>query len=249
MRSSALLISAAFLVAVPALADEPPKSLASGTELNAVLMASLDSGDVKPGDKVTAKTTQAVKAGDGTILLPKSSTLMGVVTAAGRHGVGGSGVGGSRAVLGVLFDHAVGTDGQPIVLGVTLVALAVEPPRSERRDPQDPVVAGTGTLSTAGGTLETVGGVVTGTGTPGTAGRVTTSIGPEAGRAINRSAGAVGGVASNGRLTAGSRGVFGIEDLEISASASNSDDGTILVSPRSTVNLERGTQLLLVAGS
>lgn len=254
MRNSALLISVAFMFAAQAAAaGQPTPGVVAGTELNAALAASVDSGGVKAGDEVTARTTQSVKSADGTILIPKGSTLIGVVTTARRHGSGGSGSGGAQAVLGIYFDRAVTSDGREIALDATLVALADARPRPVRRDPADPVAANTGTLASStahragGGALETVGGVVSGTGSETSAGRVTTSIGGEAGVMIYRSANAVGGVASNGRLISGSRGVFGIEDMEISSAESASAGGTLLVSPRRTVSLERDTQLLLVA--
>lgn len=251
MRNSALLISVAFMfAATAALAGQPGLSLKSGTELNATLSASVDSSRAKHGDEVTAKTTQDVKV-DGIVVIPKGSKLIGRVTKAGRYSSGGSGGESSSAALGILFDRVVFSDGREISLDAPIVALAAERPRGpERRDPADPALANAGTIASAvhrtgGGALETVGGVVSGPEI--TAGRPTTTIGPAVEMA-SRSAGALGGLNSRGRLTPGSRGVFGIDDLEISTAASSGALGTLLISPRRSVELVSGTQLLLVAG-
>src|SRR6266852_4061392 len=55
--------------------------LASGTAFNATLNAPIDSKKCKPGDAVTAHTTENVKA-DGKTVLPKGSKLVGHVTQA-----------------------------------------------------------------------------------------------------------------------------------------------------------------------
>lgn len=250
MRNSALLISVAFMFAAnAAVAGQPSANLDGGTELNATLTASVDSGRAKPGDEVTAKTTQDVKA-DGVVVIPKGSKLIGRVTKARRYSPSGSAGGSSNAELGILFDRAVLSDGREIALDATITALAAQRPRGpERRDPADPALASAGTIASAvhrtgGGPLETVGGVVSGPEI--SAGRATTTIGPAVAMA-NRSPGAIGGVNSRGRLTSGSKGVFELADLEISTAASNGTLGTVLISPRTTVSLDSGTQMLLVA--
>jgi hypothetical protein len=250
MRDSTLLICAAFaLVAGPATAAPENRNVAAGTELNAALVTSLDSGRVQPGDEVTARITQNVKSADGAVVIPKGATLVGRVTQARQHGAGGSGTGGASAELGMIFDRAVTNDGKTIAVDATIVALAAERPKLERKDPVVRATTETGVASTVhhtgSGALETVGGVVSGPET--TAGRTTTNIGPETGSMIDRSPGAVGGIASNGRLISGSRGVFAIADLAIAPATSADSKTTVLTSPRKTVELEAGTQLLLVA--
>ena len=73
---------------------------------------------------------------------------------------------------------------------------------------------------------------------------------PRAG-APGASAGAVGGVNGAGRLWSGSRGVFGIPGVEITATSAGGvhGQGSVLTSRAGDVALERGTQLLLATSA
>lgn len=98
------------------------------------------------------------------------------------------------------------------------------------------VIAAVAPEPPSGGALERLGGMV---GVPGISGM----------KMPVRSPGSSGGLDVHGRLKPGSRGVFGIENLETSSTASITADGTVLTSSRTTVTIEKGTQLLLVASS
>src|SRR5260221_11920312 len=63
-------------------------SLAGGTVLNATLNSSVDSKKAKPGEQITAHTTEAVKSTDGRMILPKGTKLIGHVTQASARGKG-----------------------------------------------------------------------------------------------------------------------------------------------------------------
>lgn len=56
---------------------ESQGSLAEGMTINAQLKSSVDSKKVKPGDAVTAETTETVKSSDGRTILPKGTKLIG----------------------------------------------------------------------------------------------------------------------------------------------------------------------------
>ena len=66
------------------------------------------------------------------------------------------------------------------------------------------------------------------------------------GLARGSSAGAVGGLSASGQWLAGSRGVFGIGDMELASAAAGSAQGSLITSPSRHVRLDGGTQLLLV---
>src|SRR5260221_4181217 len=55
-------------------------SLAGGTVINAELNSSIDSKKAKPGEQITAHTTEAVRSTDGRAILPKGAKLVGRVT-------------------------------------------------------------------------------------------------------------------------------------------------------------------------
>jgi hypothetical protein len=69
------------------------------------------------------------------------------------------------------------------------------------------------------------------------------------GLARGSSAGAVGGLSASGQWLAGSRGVFGIGDLELASAAAGNAQGALITSPSRNVRLDGGTQLLLVGSA
>jgi hypothetical protein len=69
------------------------------------------------------------------------------------------------------------------------------------------------------------------------------------GLARRSSAGAVGGLSASGQWLAGSRGVFGIGDLELASAAAGSAQGSLITSASRNVRLDGGTQLLLVGSA
>jgi hypothetical protein len=104
-----------------ALAAATSSNLASRSSVNAALARPIDSRRSKPGDPVSARTTQNARTESGTSI-PKGSTLMGHVsdTHAAAEGQAGSSV-------GIVFDKAVTRDGQEIALhnvGIRAVAAA-----------------------------------------------------------------------------------------------------------------------------
>src|SRR5260370_26572441 len=74
----------------PAETASSEASLAGGTVINAELNSSIDSKKVKPGEQITAHTTEAVRSTEGRAVLPKGTKLVRPVTQASppsdRHG-------------------------------------------------------------------------------------------------------------------------------------------------------------------
>src|SRR6266478_6509346 len=93
-------------------------SLASGTAFNAALSSPIDSKKCKPGDQVTAHTTEAAKS-EGKTVIPKGSRLVGHVTQASARAKGES-----ESALGIVFDKAILKNGQEIPLNVAIQAVA-----------------------------------------------------------------------------------------------------------------------------
>ena len=58
----------------------------------------------------------------------------------------------------------------------------------------------------------------------------------------------MGGLNAAGRLMSGSRGAFGMSGIDVASAAVGSANGSVLTSRTRDVELERGTQLLLVTG-
>src|SRR6266849_392874 len=100
-------------------------SLAGGTVLNATLNSSIDSKKAKPGEQITAHTTEAVKSANGRTILPNGTKLIGHVTQASARGNGQG-----QAMLAIQFDKAVLKDKQEMPLNVAIAAPAQQAPSS-----------------------------------------------------------------------------------------------------------------------
>src|SRR5262249_31322647 len=99
-------------------AGQRSANLASGTSLNAELSQPVDAEENKPGDTITARTTETTKS-EGKVLIPKGTRLVGHVTEAKARTKGES-----ESALGIVFDKAVLRNGLEIPLNVSVQALA-----------------------------------------------------------------------------------------------------------------------------
>lgn len=236
--------------ATSAKAGQNSVALSSGTAMHAALSQPVDVKKNKPGDQVTAKTTEATKS-EGKVVIPKGSRLVGHVTECKARSKEEK-----ESALGIVFDKAILKNGEEIPLNVTIRALAAVQTAAVTSVGGDDLAAGGGAVGSArasgGGAL---GGVRSTAGAA--AGAVTntaSSAGGVAGGAVNSTVnaagaarGAVGGLNAAGQLTSNSQGVFGLEGLNLNAAASNSTQGSLITSTSKNVHLDSGTQLLLVA--
>ena len=233
-----------------ATAGQSSASLSSGTAMNAALSRPVDAKKNKPGDEVTARTTEATKS-DGKVVIPKGSKLVGHVTECKQRSKEEK-----ESALGIAFDKAILKNGEEIPLNVTIRALAAAQTAAASSAGGDDLSAGGGAV----GSARTSGGGALG-GVRSTAGAATGAVtntaanaGGIAGGAVNSTVnaagaarGAVGGLNAAGQLTSNSQGVFGLEGLNLNAAASNSTQGSLITSSSKNVHLESGTQLLLVS--
>lgn len=231
-------------------AGQNSASLSSGTTMNASLSQPVDAKKNKPGDAVTAKTTEATKS-EGKVVIPKGSKLVGHVTECKQRSKEEK-----ESAVGIVFDKAVLKNGEEIPLNVTIRALAAAQSAASGSAGSDDLSAGGGAVGSArasgGGAL---GGVrSTAAGATGAVANTAANAGSVAGGAVNSTVnaagaarGAVGGLNAAGQLTSNSQGVFGLEGLNLGAAASNSTQGSLITSTSKNVHLDSGTQLLLVS--
>ena len=231
-------------------------SLATGSAFNAALSSPIDSKKCKPGDAVTAHTTEAAKS-EGKTVIPKGSKLVGHVTQASARAKGES-----ESSLGIVFDKAILKNGQEIPLNVAIQALA-SAQSSVSAAGGDLDAFGGGGASAAGsgggggrgalgGVTSTAGGAVgavtnTAANVGGVAGGTVNSAANAGGGVAGASRGAVGGLNAAGQLTSNSQGVFGMNGLNLNAAASNATQGSVITSAGKNVHLESGTRMLLVS--
>jgi len=225
---------------------------------NAVLSGSLDAKRAKPGDPVTAKTSEPSSTPDHTNL-PKGTKLVGHVTEA-KAAAGAEG----QSVLAFSFDRAVLKDGRglPIHYAVRALAAADSATEASTGDAMDGGVSGAAMAAGGAGMGHSAMGAVGGIGATaggalgggiGNVGRVSGGLAGSAGstlgassRALKGGAGAVGGIDSRGLLTAESQGVFGMKNLSLSQSAAG-ESSAIITSAGRNVHLDSGTRMLLSA--
>jgi hypothetical protein len=240
-------------------AGQNSASLSSGTAMNATLSQPIDAKKNKPGDAVTARTTEATKS-EGKVVIPKGSKLVGRVTEAKARTKGES-----ESAVGIVFDKAILKDGREVPLNVTLQAVGAAQSAASSSLAGDDLSAGGGMAGRTsgragaggalGGVTSTAGaGAGTVTNTAANAGGV---AGGTAGSAVNSTAnvagatrttsGATGGLNAAGRLTSNSRGVFGLEGMNLSSASANSTQGSLITSTSRNVHLDGGTQILLVS--
>jgi hypothetical protein len=212
--------------------------LASGTTLNAELGASLDSKKAKAGDTVMGQITEAVKE-DGKTVIPKGAKLVGHVTQASARAKGDA-----ESALAIQFDKVVLKNGPEIPLSVWIRAIAAEPRGVYQPGPEQNTMAGTpgAGQSPMGSGRSTMGGPPAATAPPIGA---TGGVGGSANDA-ERTAGSAGGLNASGQLTPNSRGVFGLDGVQLAAGGSSGAQGSVITSSGKTVHLDSGTRLLLV---
>ena len=225
-------------------------ALSSGTAMNASLSQPVDAKKNKPGDQVTAKTTEATKS-EGKVVIPKGTKLIGHVTECKQRSKEEK-----ESALGIVFDKAVLKNGEEIPLNVTIQALAAAQTAASGAVGGDDLSAGGGAMGSArasgGGALggvRSTAGAATGavTNTAANAGGVAGGAVNSTVNAASATRGAVGGLNAAGQLTSNSQGVFGLEGLNINSAASNSTQSSLITSTSKNVHLGSGTQLLLVS--
>jgi hypothetical protein len=231
-------------------AGQNSASLSGGTAVNAALAQPVDAKKNKPGDQVTAKTTEATKS-EGKVVIPRGTRLIGHVTECKQRGKEEK-----ESALGIVFDKAILKNGEEIPLNVTIRALAAAQTAAVSSVGSDDLSAGGGAMSSGrasgGGAL---GGVRSTAGAAtGAVTNTAANVGGVAGSAVNSTAsatgaarGAVGGLNAAGQLTSNSQGVFGLEGLNLNTAASNTTQGSLITSTSKNVHLDSGTQLLLVS--
>jgi Bacterial conjugation TrbI-like protein len=213
----------------PALSESASSeaSLAGGTVINAALNSSIDSKKAKPGEQITAHTTEAVKSTDGRTILPEGTKLIGHITQASARSNGQG-----EAVLAIQVDKAVLKDGHEVPLNNSVIQAVAAPSRESSAFGSDTERA---TMPSAPSNNPSMSGS-RGARPPGTP---TTEPYPNA----NPNSAPRGESNSAGPLPANTRGVYGLDGVRLSTNANG--EGSVLTSTAKSVHLDGGTRLLL----
>jgi hypothetical protein len=233
-------------------------SLASGTALTAELSSSVDSKKAKVGDQVVAHTTEAVKS-DGKTIVPKGTRLIGHVTQASARAKGDT-----ESAVAIQFDKAILKKGEEMPLNLVIRAIAAGQSNAAAGSGGpgldamgDAGAAAAGGSPMSGGNRGALGGVGSTAGvatgavanTAAGVGRTATGAANAAGGVAGSANGAAGGLNSAGQLTSSSRGVFGLNGVNLVTDASSATQGSVITSTGKNVHLDSGTRLLLVSQS
>ena len=230
-----------------------PRVIALGTTLLAEFSGSLNVKKLKPGDKVKAVLAQDLLAG-GQIIARVDSKLIGHVTEIKQRNATDP-----ESRLGVVFDKIILKKHRELNFQAIVQALAPPVQRRSRVDEPDQMMPpptltvgssfpgqssnrnssssnrSTSTATTLATTMGTTGPMTTVGSTPG--------MTPGDGLSRARTQASTTAPASAG---VGMHGVYGLKGLALAAPGSAAESGPAIISTKSDVKLESGTQVILL---
>jgi len=215
-------------------APTAPPRIAPGSVIPVQLTKTIDAKKAKSGDPVEAKVTQDLKTGNGDILVPKDTKVIGRVTEAQARSKDQK-----ESQVGIAFDHAVMKNGGDVPLPMSIQAVisqnAMNGGNNNNASSSSPAPATSAPSS---------GGVAPGTGSrAGTGAGSMPSEAPSSTRQVPPPSAET--TASNTpQITGKTEGVVGISNLTLATSAQNGQ-GSVLSSEKNNVKLESGTLMLL----
>ena len=222
--------SAPSAAASPAQATAP--RIAPGSVIPVQLTKSIDAKKVKTGDEVQATVTQDMKAGNGEVIVPKDTKVVGRVTEAQARNKEQK-----ESQVGIVFDHAVMKTGGDVNLPMSIQAIIAPSylnpnngSNSEGTGQSPSTASPTGTSQGTGNARAgAMGGSQSPTPTPSTG---TGSTQDKTGNSARQP------------ITGSTQGVLGIPNLTLSTTAGTAH-GSVVTSEKNNVKLESGTMMLL----
>lgn len=204
--------------------------IAPGSVIPVQLTKSIDAKKAKTGDEIDAEVTEDLKAGNGEIIVPKSTKVVGRVTEAQPRNKEQK-----ESQVGIAFDHAVMKNGNDVPLPMSIQAI-IAPSYLSGGNNNGASSEGTAQPSStpAGGGMTAGNNRASGMGTP---------------QVENPSASAddtpaKSNASTHQPITGTTQGVLGIPNLQLAATA-DSTHGSVLSSEKNNVKLDGGTLLLL----
>jgi len=209
-----------------------PTKVAPGTVIPVSLTKSVDAKKAKNGDEIVAKVTQDMKTSSGEVLVPKDTKVIAHVTEAQPRTKEQK-----QSELGIAFDRAVLKNGSEMQLPMSIQAIV-----GLYNNPSPGTGSSAGNDRTSG---TTPGGAATNSSGGRPSGMGAQPAVPTAPAADNAAADAQNGSGGRPPITEKTQGVIGIPDLELTATAPDPAQGSLLSSDKNNVKLEGGTMMLL----
>jgi len=202
--------------------------IAPGSVIPVQLTKSIDAKKVKVGDEVDAKVTQDMKAGNGEIIVPKDTKVVGHVTEAQVHSKEQK-----ESQLGIAFDRAVMKNGGDVAVPMSIQAIISPSALSGggNSNASDDAGRAPGANSPSGMSS----GSTPGRAAPAQPSVPATSGGEEANEAQGN---------PHQPITGNTQGVVGISNLKLSTPA-DATQGSVVSSEKNNVKLESGILMLL----
>ena len=214
--------------------NQTPNALkiAPGSVIPVQLTKSVDAKKAKSGDQVEAKVTQDLKAGNGELVVPKDTKILGHVTEAQARNKEDK-----ESQLGLAFDHAVIQNGNDIHLPMSIQAvIAPARPDSGNNGPNGASSSQVPEPSSGGGSSSArPNGMGGGGSTPPTPPATSQASAPTTGQPTAN---------AHAQITGSTQGVLGFSNLKLST-GSNAGQGSVLTSEKGNVKLDSGTIMLL----
>jgi hypothetical protein len=218
---------------------------ASGSTVHATLVKPVDARKNKAGDEVIAKNTQDIQS-NGQVIVPKGCKLVGHVTE-----VKAKGNGEAQSAVGIAFDHAILKDGREVPMTASIQALAAAQQSAAMAEGDDMMA------EQSAGSVASTGGAIAGRGTAtggGLVGGATHAVGTTGGSLVNTAGASTGGArhtagtgaSATGALSSTSRGVVGLNGLQLNSATSSWTQGSVITSSQRNVHLDSGTQMILL---
>ena len=230
-------------------------SLAQGSTLLAELANSLNAKKLKPGDKIKAILDQDLIVG-GKLVAKSDSKLIGHVTEVKAHSQDNP-----ESRLGVVFDKILLKHHQELDFEAVVQALAPPAPRRSRVDEPDqmlpPPTLSVGNVNAIGRNSSSSSNSNRSTSSSGTLSSSVATMGQVAvvGSTPGMNPGNIStvqpAVVNNKPVSGGTgmHGVYGLKNLDLIASTAAGKASPVIVSTKSDVKLESGTQIVLLVVS
>jgi hypothetical protein len=195
------------------------------------LTKSIDAKKVKTGDQVEAKVTQDMKAGNGEIIVPKDTKVIGRVTEAQARSKEQK-----ESQVGIAFDRAVLKVGGDMNLPMSIQAIIAPSYLSANNSSGGESPGQQQSAGSASGMSQNPTGRV---GSMGGSQAPPTTASPSAGPTEGKT-----GNGAHEPITGNTQGVLGIPDTTL-ANATSATQGSVVTSEKNNVKLESGTMMLL----
>jgi hypothetical protein len=208
--------------------------IAPGSVIPVQLTKGIDAKKAKAGDEVEARVTIDMKANNGEVVVPKDTKVMGHVTEAQAHTKDQK-----ESQIGLSFDHAVTKDGQNVSLPMSVQAIISPQALNQGNSSSNDSAPAASNSSASQPSPATQPGGMGGNMSPNRAPSSSATAGePEASSGNNS-----GNNHSTPPITGNTQGVVGISDITLSAGQGN--EGSVVTSDKKNVKLDNGTLMLL----